>query len=287
MHRFESQPRSQKQLSESLLNNSSIAGLKPPAMSLAGPFFSNFGFNNYSGGYSGGFNSGGGYGAAAIWAHNPAHRLGVPYSNRFSSGQNRRGNFDARLSSSRLSESRFAQTGLAASGRSASAGHSASDGWRTFGNSARTSTPSASAVGRGFQSDNNRQAESYNRAAGPTSRLGYPSNLGASPQNRGNYSTGRPQQMASNFRNTAQFTRVPSQESRFAAPSASSQNFSSRAPVQHFSQPRGSSSHVSAAHSFAPRGSFHVSAPRHSGGGGGGHSSRGSGKSSGKGSHRH
>ncbi len=139
------------------------------ALSLAGSFFSNFGFNNYSGG----FNSGGGYGAPAIWAHNPAHRLGVPYPHGFSSGQNRRSNFDARLSSSRLSESRFAQSGLPASGRSASAGHSASDAWRTFGNSARTSTPSASAVGRGFQSGNNQRAESYNRPAGPASRSGY------------------------------------------------------------------------------------------------------------------
>ena len=48
---------------------------------LNGLFFSHFGFHGY-GGY--GFHGGYGYASRAAWAHNPAHRLGVPYSGHYS-----------------------------------------------------------------------------------------------------------------------------------------------------------------------------------------------------------
>ena len=45
---------------------------------LNGHFFNRYGFHGF---YGGGFRNGG------IWAHNPAHRLGVPYSNRAVAGR--------------------------------------------------------------------------------------------------------------------------------------------------------------------------------------------------------
>jgi hypothetical protein len=47
---------------------------------LNGLFFSHFGFHGYSG-Y--GFHGGYGYATRAAWVHNPGHRLGVPYGNRY------------------------------------------------------------------------------------------------------------------------------------------------------------------------------------------------------------
>jgi hypothetical protein len=49
---------------------------------LNGLFFSHFGFHGYSG-Y--GFRSGSSY-ARAAWVHDPGHRLGVPYGNRYAGG---------------------------------------------------------------------------------------------------------------------------------------------------------------------------------------------------------
>jgi hypothetical protein len=245
-------------------------------------FFNGFGSQNSSGGLY----SNGSYGAPAVWVHNPVHRLGVPYSNGFLPGQNRRFSSGARFGSSRFSDSGFATSRFAASARSTSAGRSASDGWRSFGGGAPASTRSSSEVGRGFQPGNQR-AESYNRAAAPTSRSGYASNIGGSQRNNTSYLSAKPQQMASNFRGSAQSTRTVSPESRFAAaPRTSSQNFSSRASAapRQFSQPHGSSPHFSSPHYSAPRGSSHASAPRHSGGG---HSTRGSNKGSSRGSHKH
>ena len=49
---------------------------------LNGSFFSGLGYHNYGGGFGGG-----GFGGRAVWAHNPAHRLGVPYSRVFVAGR--------------------------------------------------------------------------------------------------------------------------------------------------------------------------------------------------------
>ena len=47
-------------------------------LSLNNLFFNNLGFHNSGGGsYSGGF------GSSGVWAHNPAHRMGVPYARGF------------------------------------------------------------------------------------------------------------------------------------------------------------------------------------------------------------
>jgi hypothetical protein len=59
---------------------------------LNGLFFSHFGFHGYS---SYGFNRGYGYGARAAWVHDPGHRLGVPYGNRFAGGSYRASSYQA------------------------------------------------------------------------------------------------------------------------------------------------------------------------------------------------
>ena len=211
-------------------------------LSLNGLFFDAFGS------LIGGFNSTSGFSAPAVWAHNPVHRLGVPYANGF---------LPARYS-----------------GGAPGVGRPASDGWRHFGDGNRASAPSSSAVGRGFQ-PGNRTAESYNRVAAPTYRSGFASNSGgASPQNYRSYANAMPQRMslaAPRASSQHYSSRTSPSPQRFSAPHVAS----SRSSPAHLSAPRGSS-RSSAAHLSAPRGSSHSSAPRHSGGG-----------RSRKGSHKH
>ena len=217
------------------------------SLSLNSLFFNNFGFHNFTGG----FNSPRGLNAPVVWAHNPVHRLGVPYSNGFVAARYRAAGSGARLSSSRLS---------------------ASDGWRRSGANGPAFGPSSSAVRRGFE-PGNRAAESSNRVGAPADRSGVASN--GFHQNYRSDSRAMDQRMTSTFRSAASSARTPAMASRFTAPQKPSQQFSSRAysSPQHFSTPHGSSSHSS--HPSAPRGSSH-SASHHSGGG-----------HSGKGSHKH
>jgi hypothetical protein len=253
-------------------------------LSLNGLFFNAlFGSHNFNGG----FNSGGGYGAPSFWAHNPAHRLGVPYSNGFLAARYQGAEPGGRFSSPRLSASSFAHSGFAGSGSPAW------DGWRRFGAGDPALSASSSAGWRGSQ-PGNRMAESYNRAGAPSYRSGFASNGGGGyPQNYRSYTSPTPQRMSSNFRSGTPFDRGPAPMSHFATPRMPSQqfvsqNFGSRSysTRQDFSMPRASPPHFSAPHFSAPRfsaprGSSHFSAPRRSGGGhsGGAHS--------GKGSHKH
>src|SRR5208282_2274396 len=83
-------------------------------------FFNDFGFHNSRGGYSNA-----GYGGSSLWAHNPHHRLGVPYgsstvANRYGEGRGQR------------------QLG---------------DGWRSFGSGGR-GMPRPSTASQSFQRDN-------------------------------------------------------------------------------------------------------------------------------------
>ncbi len=81
---------------------------------LNGSFFSGLGYHNYGGGFGGG-----GFGGRAVWAHNPAHRLGVPYSHGFVAARYRGGDFGGRTNSWR--------SGVASSGRPGG------DGWHRPG----------------------------------------------------------------------------------------------------------------------------------------------------------
>jgi hypothetical protein len=205
---------------------------------LNGSFFDGLGFHNYGGG---GYRGGGGYGGA-VWAHNPAHRLGVPYSNGFVSARYRGGDFGGRAGSWR--------SGFAGSGRSSF------DGWHRPGFESRGSNSS------GFRS-----------AGAGAYRSGFASNGG------GSHGWVMGERMGSNFRGSAAFDRAP--QRAFAAPRESlhfsSQHFSApRSSPQHFSAPHFSAPKGSS--HFSGHGGGGHSGGGHSGGGhsGGGHSGKGS-----------
>ena len=66
-----------------------VLGWFTHSLSLASLFFNILGFHGFGGGY--GYGSGlyaGGTGAFTVWAHNPAHRLGVPYPRGFAASRN-------------------------------------------------------------------------------------------------------------------------------------------------------------------------------------------------------
>jgi hypothetical protein len=238
-------------------------------LSLNSLFFNGFGSRNFTDG----FNSAGGFGAPADWAHNPAHRLGVPYAHRFLADRYRGANPGAHFGSPRPAGSSFSTSGFAPVGFAA-AGRSASDGWRHFGGGNSAFAPSPWAGRQGFE-PGNQMAENYSRAGPPSYRSGFASNNGRSPQDYRSYSTAMPQRIGSNFRGAAPSPRAPAPVSHFSAPWTSSQRFSPPAssPSQHSFAPRASSPRMSSPHFSAPRGSSHVSAPRRSGGG---HSGKGS-----------
>jgi len=54
-------------------------------------FFAHFGFHGFGGygggGYGGFYGRGYGYAARSVWVHNPGHRLGVPYGNRYAASR--------------------------------------------------------------------------------------------------------------------------------------------------------------------------------------------------------
>ncbi len=95
---------------------------------LNGSFFNGLGlggsgFSNYGGG----FRPAGGFGGDWAWAHNPAHRSGVTYSNGFVSARYRGGDFVGRSGTWRMGGGSSWRSGFAGSGRSGS------DGWHRPG----------------------------------------------------------------------------------------------------------------------------------------------------------
>jgi hypothetical protein len=183
-------------------------------LSLNSLFFDAFGSNSFGGG---GFNAGRGLASSAVWAHNPAHRLGVPYSNGFLSARYRGAGTTAYSRSSRISASRPAPANFASADRSPG-------GYRSAFGATRGATPALqprfASNGSGF-SQNSRQNFSQ------SSRQNFPQ---SSPQN---------------FRNVAR--AVPQREApqHFSSPRASSQHFSS----SRSSAPRGSSHASGSKHS--------------------------------------
>ncbi len=214
---------------------------------LNGSFFSGLGYHNYGGGFVGG----GGFGGRAVWAHNPAHRLGVPYSHGFVAARYRGGDFGGRSGSWGSSSGR--------SGSWHSGGESfarlGSDGWHRPG----LSGASTGAYRSGFASNGGGSRENY-RGSAMASNFRGPAGVERAPQRAGSEHF--------NFRNS-------SGPQNFSVPRGSS----SRSSARGFSAPR-ESPHFAAPHSSAP----HFSAPHGSSHSGGGHSG---GRHSGKGSHKH
>ncbi len=207
-------------------------------------FFGRYGFHGY-GGY-GGF---GGFGGRTAWAHDPAHRMGVPYPNR--------------SVATRFNSNRFVGSGGA---RTAGAGSSGA--WRGVGSSggARTAGAGSSGAWRGVGSGN--PSGSYaGRSGSYANRSGSYANRGPASNERGGAATRSDQSSAQS--RAQSYRSSPSVNRSYSAPrqnySAPRQSYS--APRQSYSAPR--QSYSAPRQSFsAPRQSF--SAPRSSGFSGGG-----------------
>jgi hypothetical protein len=65
-----------------------VLGWFTHSLSLASLFFNILGFHGFGGGYGGAGFHAGGVGAYTAWAHNPSHRLGVPYPRGFAASHN-------------------------------------------------------------------------------------------------------------------------------------------------------------------------------------------------------
>ncbi len=224
---------------------------------LNGSFLSLFGFHSGDS-YGGGYSSGGGYGygAPSVWVHNPAHRGGVPYSNRevagrfgggyrtrnvafssrsgFGSGSYGGGSFGGRYDGgSRGSlgggwrtpagDRIVSQPGWRSPTSASSFGNSSS----SFGNSSRSFGNSSRSFGNSYRSFGNSYRAAGNRTAGYSPSSGWPSR-------------NAPALRASN----EHFSDARSPE-RFSAPRQSSQHFS----APHFSAAKVSQPHGSGGHS--------------------------------------
>jgi len=198
---------------------------------LNGLFFSHFGFHGYGGGYGGH-----GYGTHMAWVHNPSHRLGVPYGNRYAGGSfGGRGFSAAQSYRGNYSGSSFN------SGRSAYAGSN-------FGGSSR-------------------QMEAYRGLSAGTARgSGFNSNFGSGP---GNYAQAR--YSAPAYGGARSFASAGSAGGGYRASSYSAPRSSGRSSFSapHYSAPK-SSGHFGGGggggHSHSGGGGG-----GHSHGGGGGH----------------
>jgi hypothetical protein len=174
-------------------------------------FFSHFGFG---GGY------GSGYGGSTIWAHNPAHRLGVAYPSHVA----------AHFASASTGNWRTFNNRGTYSGSPRGFAANPSQGWRSFGGNRsgggdRGSTPVAK--GGSFERP---LSQSYRSNAGGLARaFAGPTSQNSAREFSGSGSNG--------------LARAPSQ-THFSAP---------RAPSQHFSAPRSSGQHFSAPHSSGPK----------------------------------
>jgi len=157
---------------------------------LNGLFFSHFGFHGY-GGY--GFRPGSGY-ARAAWVHDPGHRLGVPYGNRYAGG---------------FGSQHYANY----SGRSYSAGRPvyAGSGYR----------------GSSYQGSS-RQMEAYRGLTASASRGGGYGSYGASSGYRGAGSSySEPRYSTQSSRYSAPSSHYSAPSSHYSQPRASRGSFSS------------------------------------------------------------
>ena len=173
---------------------------------LNGLFFSHFGFHGYSG-Y--GFRPGS---ARAAWVHDPGHRLGVPYGNRYAGG---------------FGSQRYANY----SGRSYSAGRPAYAGSGYRGSSNQGSS---------------RQMEAYRGLTAGASRGGGYGSYGASSGYRGGGSSySQPRYSAQSSRYSAPSSHYSAQSSHYSQPRSSRGSFSSA----RYSAPKSSHSGGGGGHS--------------------------------------
>jgi hypothetical protein len=129
-------------------------------------FFNHYGFHSFYG--AGGFRGG------SIWAHNPAHRMGVPYSsaglsNRFRGGSGASAGFARGQSLSRVSPGGNSGYRGSSTGSHASSGAQAG-GWHRFGESG-TGSSSYGSANRSVPSSSYRSSPSYGGGSYSASRV--------------------------------------------------------------------------------------------------------------------
>lgn len=224
--------------------------------------------NNLFFGHSGFGGSGNGLGGETVWAHNPGHRLGVPYPNRVLAGRFATGRSSAGISNERFNGARsfnearsFNDTGSfnagsydrRASGEGSTAARlagSREQGWQRF-NGSRGSSLIAATGGHTYQS--------YDRSA-----VGSRGTVGANRENspvRSYQSPSRSvpqrtaQTFASSYRGASPAGRAPASSARYASPKmprSSTPRISKPSKSPHLSAPHGSShsgGHASGGHS--------------------------------------
>jgi hypothetical protein len=229
------------------------------------PLFVNVGFfHRY--GFHGGFGDrgfGGGFGGRGVWAHQPIHRMGVPYPNRTVAGRFNSGRFNG----SGMNRSQF-------SGGNGAQFNSGSRAQFNSGNRAQ------------FNGGNRAQFNGGNRAQFNGSRSNFGAN-GPRPASPGGWQSfnGNNRQASPNYGGRAGFqaSRAPAQGSRsyggayggassYRSAPSNNRAYAPPSSAPRYSAPRAQS--FSAPHSFSAPRSY--SAPHVSGGGahfsGGGHS---------------
>jgi Protein of unknown function (DUF3300) len=229
-------------------------------------------FNRY--GFRGGF--GGRFGGRSVWAHEPGHRMGVPYPNRavasqFNSGRfsgggmNRGGQSGGYRSGSQFNSGNRSYSGQSNGGRF-NAGQRGTAQSANFGAGANGSR---SFAGNRMGSNSN---QSFNRQSSPSygARSGSQSYRAPSQSYRGGYGA------ASSYRSAPSYNQ--SYARSYSAPRAQSFSASRSSSAPHFSGGGG--------HSSFSGGGGHGGGGGHSSGGGGGHSSGGGHGGGGGGHHR-
>jgi hypothetical protein len=250
------------------------------ALFLNGLFLGHFGFGGGAWSHGGGY--GGGFAERTIWAHDPGHRLGVPYPNRSVESRFAMGHSNAAFANNRSYNSRpygggsynggssregFASSRAAAPRDQASVGRSGSSYGGVSGE-------------RGYQSYD--RGQSYNRSESYNRSDSY--NRGGSYNNGGSYNRGlegnRGIESQSRYSSPMQGYRsaAPQEGRQTFASNYRSPSYSAKAPASHYSQPRYSAPKMPSQHFSKPGGSSHFHSNSHSGG----HSGHSSGGHSGK-----
>jgi hypothetical protein len=271
-----------------------------------GGLFVNFGFFNHYG-FRGGFGSGfrGGFGGGlagrGAWAHDPGHRMGVPYPNRAVASRFNSGSFNGSRSSGSAFNGGASQFRGASGASTNRASLGPAGGSRFNGGQAGAGLSNRGAAGSaaGGQANGWNRFGGGNRAGGNSfaSNGAANGNFRSSGQASPNYSRGFSQggTSAQSYRgsNSAPAYRGGTSTSRSFAPAYSAprgQSFSAprsySAPSRSYSAPRSSGGSFSSGRSSGGHSGF-SGGGGHSGGGGGGHSGGGGGGHSGGGGGGH
>jgi hypothetical protein len=181
------------------------------ALFLNNLFFGHFGFGG----------SGNVLGAETVWAHNPGHRLGVPYPNRVVAGRFASGRSVAGISNVRFNGARAYNAGSynsraygqgSAAARSVGSREQTSAGGQRFEGS-RGSSSNPATGGRTYQS--------YNRSAAGSRGTVDPNRYNSPVRSYQSPSRSAPQrttQFASSYRSASPASRAPAQSARYSSP---------------------------------------------------------------------